>query len=119
MSRYYHVTGSFEETISIQKEGIKASHDGYIHLLTRKDITVYVALNQVGATKEFGVIHIDPKGITGSIEPDNTVGELTVFYQKKVKQEVIKPEFITTWKMCWVTQKAIALNKELLERIRR
>lgn len=118
MSRYYYVTSSFEASVSIYKEGIKASHDGYIPLLTRKDITGYVALNQVGATKEFGVIHIDPKGITGSIEPDN-VGELTAIYQKRVKQELIKPEFITTWKMFWVTKEAIALNNELAERMRR
>ena len=115
MSRYYHVTRSFEETISIHNEGLKASHDGYIYLLTRKDIAAYVAAYQLFVTKDYGVMHIDPKGITGSIEPDN-VGELTAIYQKRVKQELIKPEFITTWKMFSFIRDPFTFNKEIPER---
>ena len=90
---YYHITHGYDSWIKIQRRGLKASFDGYIYLLTRKDITNYVAVRQLGIIDSYGVLKVDSKGITGIVEDDN-VAEFTAKYQRRVNQKMIKPEFI-------------------------
>ena len=90
---YYHITRGYDSWLKIQRKGLKASFDGYIYLLTRKDITNYVAVRQLGIMDSYGVLKVGSEGITGIVEDDN-VAEFTAKYQKRVKQEMIKPEFI-------------------------
>jgi len=92
---YYHITPEHEDWMKIGQEGLKASEDGYIYLLITKDNDVVhsVALNQISAFKNYGLIRIDSKGITGAIENDD-VAEYTTRYQRRVKQQLVRPEFI-------------------------
>jgi len=104
---FYHITSGVDKWIKISKEGLRASSDGYIYLLTRKDIAGYVAVRQLGLWESYGLIRIDPKGITGVIKDDN-VGERTAKYQRRIKQRIIKPEYVHLVNMYQVSKKAIS-----------
>ena len=62
-------------------------------MLTRKDIADYVASNQLYLRGSYGLVEINPKGIAGIVEYDN-VAEYPAKFQRRVRQSVIKPEFI-------------------------
>jgi hypothetical protein len=90
---YYHVTKGLENFMSIKETGLKAGEDNYIYLLTSKEVAAYVAKFQLGYTENYCVLEIDPYGINRNIEDDN-VGELTAPYQKRIRQNIIMPEYI-------------------------
>ncbi len=92
-SYYYHIARDFDSWLKIGREGLKASTDGYIYLLTTKDVALYVAVNQLCILDDYGLVKIDPKGITGVVEDDN-VAEITACYQKRVKQALIESKYI-------------------------
>lgn len=91
--KYYHIT-SFDSYLKEIKEcGLHSDKEGYIYLLTRKDVAGYVALNQLGFMDSFALLEISENGIIAKIEDDN-VAEITAKWQKRVKQEQIKPDHI-------------------------
>jgi hypothetical protein len=90
---YYHITRGVKESAKIAEEGLKASKDGYIYLITRKDVASYVAVFQLGIRDEYGLLKVDPKGIVRAVEND-CVGEYPAPYQRRVKQDVIKPKYL-------------------------
>ena len=85
MSKLFHIT-TFENYLEIQKNGLRASADGYIYLLTSKENVGYVAMNQLGYTDNFGLLKINREGIIKELEPDN-VGEITASQQRRIKQD--------------------------------
>ena len=90
---YYHIS-TFEGWFKVQQEGLKASEDGYIYMYDTNEpnILAYAAANQLFMT-DYGLIRIDPAGITGALEPD-IVGELTAKHQFRVKQKLIEKKYI-------------------------
>jgi hypothetical protein len=90
---YYHITRGAEEAAKIVKEGLKASKDGYVYLITRKDVAPYVAVFQLGMCNGYGLIKVNSKGILRVVEND-CVGEYSAPYQRRVKQDVIKPKYL-------------------------
>ncbi|MDP3697451.1 MAG: hypothetical protein Q8R55_05535 [Candidatus Taylorbacteria bacterium] len=100
-SYFYHITEGLDSWSKIAKEGLKASPDGYIYLVTRKNIANYVVKNQLLLNNSYGLIRVNSKGITGCIENDN-VGEITAKYQRRVKQAIIAPEYLRLVNMYWV-----------------
>jgi hypothetical protein len=93
MSKYFHITNDLDSYQSIKDKGLKADQDGYIYLLTSKKIAAYVAKNQLFYNSHFALLEINAKGIEAVIESDN-VAEFTAPYQRRVKQPLIKPDFI-------------------------
>ena len=93
MSKLYHIA-DFENCLEIFKNGLRASVDGYIYLLVSKESAAYVAKNQLGYTDNFGLLKINSEGIVKELETDN-VGEITASQQRRVKQDLIKAEFIS------------------------
>lgn len=90
---YYHITSFESYHQSIKHDGLHAGEEGYIYLLTRKDISGYVAVNQLGIMDSFALLEIFPEGIHADIEPDR-VAEFTAEWQVRVKQDFIDAEFI-------------------------
>ena len=75
--------------MDIHVNGIKADEGGNIKLLLLKDGAENIVLHS-GMYLLFEVL---TKGITAAIEPDNVSG-FNAPYQRIIKQEIIKPEFI-------------------------
>ncbi len=73
---------------------MRASADGYIYLLTSKANAAYVAKNQLGYSDNFGLLKINSEGIAKELEADN-VGEITASQQRRIKQDLIKADFIS------------------------
>ncbi len=92
MSKLFHIT-TFENFPEILENGLRASADGYIYLLTSKKIATYIAKNQLGYTDNFALLEINSEGIVKKLEADN-VGEITASQQRRIKQDLIKSEFI-------------------------
>jgi RNA:NAD 2'-phosphotransferase (TPT1/KptA family) len=93
MSELYHIT-TFENYLEILKHGLRASTDGYIYLLTSKANAAYVAKNQLCYSDNFGLLKINSEGIAKELEADN-VGEITASQQRRIKQDLIKADFIS------------------------
>ena len=93
MSKLFHIT-TFENCLEILKNGLRASADGYIYLLTAKASAAYIAKNQLGCTDNFGLLKINSEGIVKKLEADN-VGEITASQQRRIKQDLIKSDFIS------------------------
>ncbi|MCZ2338185.1 MAG: hypothetical protein LC127_08275 [Chitinophagales bacterium] len=99
---YYHIA-PVEAIETIKIEGVRCGADKHIYLLTELeaelapfDITVRIAdllaVSQLGLA-EYVLIEIDAKGITSQIKPD-LVGESTAAQQKRIRQNLIKPDYI-------------------------
>lgn len=91
--KYYHITPTFDNWISIMENGLIANQEGYIYLLTNKEVAGYVALNQLGCYSNYFLLEINEEGLDVITEPD-LVGEITAKYQVRIKQEVLHPKFI-------------------------
>jgi hypothetical protein len=112
---YYHITRDFESWQGIGREGLRASAcDGYIYVLTTKDIAGYVAKNQLGVRDSFGLVRIDPKGVTGAVENDN-VAEFTAPYQRRIRQDFIEARHIKLMDMCFVSKAAASRSRAKLK----
>lgn len=88
---YYHIT-TLLGWLSINKNGITCSEDGYIYMLDTDMVANYVAVNQL-LLADYGLFRIDPAGIKAELEPD-LVAELTAKHQFRVKQELIEKKYI-------------------------
>lgn len=88
----YHVTSGLDTWISIRQTGLNCSVDGYIYLFNKKEVASSIAFNQLGL-ETYGLLKIDPNGLTGKQEPDN-VGEFKAKFQVMVKQVKIEPRYI-------------------------
>lgn len=88
---YFHITDveSYKEILS---RGLKADEEGYIYFLTSKEVTAYVAYNQLFLEK-YALIKIDSRGLSSQPELD-LVGEITAVYQRRIKQELIEARFL-------------------------
>jgi len=107
VNKYYHIIESLDIWLSIKKEGLKSSDEGYIYLLTNKDVAWHVAPYQLGYMESYGLLEINPGGITSPIEDDN-VAEVTAKYQVRVKQNIINPKFVKYINMYWVNPAVMA-----------
>ena len=92
-TKYYHITENLEAYQSIKATGLNADEEGYIYLLTNKNIAGYVAKNQLGYRGSFALLQINSKGIDEKPEMDN-VGEYTAQYQRRIKQSLIETKYI-------------------------
>ena len=99
--QYFHITSS-DNIPQILLEGIKGI-EGEIFLVTFPilfevsdsfQIFSSIAKNQIGLIDEFALITVKSEGIEGEIIYDS-VAELTAKYQIIVKQEIIKPEYVS------------------------
>src|SRR4030042_5475491 len=98
---YFHITSS-DNIPQLLIEGIKGI-EGEIFLVTFPvlfevsdtfQIFSSIAKNQIGLIDEFSLITVKSEGIEGEIIYDS-VAELTAKYQIIVKQEIIKPEYVS------------------------
>ena len=95
---YYYV--GLDETIDeIRSNGIRAEEDGYIVLLTRKEIADNYVLNQLLHAGKYPLIEVSARGITGVIKPYIT-GEYAAFHQRLVQQDKIEPQYIKSFQDC-------------------
>ena len=104
---FFYVIPDLETWVRIKESGLKAGKDGYIHLFTDKKISTYVAVVQHRFRTCYGLIKIDRAGITVEVEPDNFVFYSMIHIQRRVKQEVILPNYIDLINMYWVNAKDI------------
>lgn len=90
---YYHIT-SFDNIISLNRDGIKSDNEGQIFLLDTNEASIVstVACNQC-FLDDYALFRIDSKGILGELIPDK-VAESTAKYQFIAKQESIDPKYI-------------------------
>ena len=88
----YHLT-PHENEAAILRDGIVANEDGEIFLFTDMLVADTIAGDQV-ITKRYVVFQIDRKGVTSRLRPDK-VAEFSRGYHRIVKQDCIKPEFLT------------------------
>ncbi len=95
---FYYV-GLDENLDEIRSNGIKAEEDGYIVLLTIKEIADNYVLNQLLHAGKYPLIEVSARGITGVIKP-YIIGELAAFHQRLVRQEKIEPQFIKNVQFC-------------------
>ena len=93
MGELYHIT-NFGNHIAILRNGLRASADGYIYLLTSKEYAGYIAKNQLGYTSAYGLLQINSKGVVKELEADN-VGEIKASQQKRIKQDLIEARFVS------------------------
>ncbi len=103
---FYHITPDFKSWQRIEREGLSASPDGYIYVLTRNEIAGTVAQNQLGIMDTFFLMRIDPKGVTGAVEHDN-VAESTASYQRRIRQDLIESQYIRLVNLCKVIENPI------------
>ena len=95
---FYYV--GLDETIDeIRGNGIRAEEDGYIVLLTRKEIVDNYVLNQLLHAGKYPLIEVSARGITGVIKPSITA-EFAAFHQRLVRQEIIEPQYIKSVQDC-------------------
>ena len=83
----YYVT-AINDPVGNPEKVIYSDRDGYIHLLTRQDISDNVASEQLGISDHYVLIKVSSKGIKSPIEPDPTDNP-TSPYQRKVYQPFI------------------------------
>jgi hypothetical protein len=95
---YYYITRGFEELINIRKVGLKSSSDGYIHVITNKEMGRYVAESQLHTFDDYGLVRINPKGITGVVEEDDEE-EFVPEFQSRIKQDFIEPIYLRVGNM--------------------
>jgi hypothetical protein len=101
--KYYHVA-PVDAAESIEKNGLKPGHDGHIYVvdeltITHQQLCIDVYITDIVAQRQLGrpeylLIEIDGAGITSKVKDDN-VAEVTAGNQKRIKQSVIKPQYLT------------------------
>jgi hypothetical protein len=90
-AKLFHVTAP-AAVDSILAHGLRANEDGQIFAITDRLVADDVAKNQV-FLREYALIVIDARGITGSVELDD-VGEFTKHWQRIITQPLIPPQFL-------------------------
>ena len=89
---FYHLT-PVENVAAIRKKGIRADEEGEVFIFTDLIVANVIAKEEVG-TDHYAVFEIDPRGITGKVEPD-LVAEFSASFQLIVHQEIIDPRWLT------------------------
>ena len=75
--------------------GLNANKKGFIDLLIQNDpiILAHYAWGQLIREKDYGLVEVDPQGITETLVPD-VVGEIIYRWQLRVYQNLIEPRFL-------------------------
>lgn len=89
---FFHLTDA-KNLDRILADGLRAGDDGYIYLFTDLLVANTIARDQVFIADRYAVLVVSATGITRRIWRDR-VGELAAPYQRRTKQEIIKPKFL-------------------------
>lgn len=87
----FHVTDP-ANVESILREGLRADGEGCIFTLTDDRLANSIARDQLGL-REYAVLGIDPKGISGRMETDQ-VAEFAAGWHRVIRQPRIAPAFL-------------------------